>query len=253
MMRSLHLPWPLPAVLVWLGAWGWYALLLTLGVSVPWAFAGGLLASALAGWWSGSRWRRALMGLGFPLSWVLLQGVANVSTWAWLLLAVVLLLLYPPTTWRDAPVFPTPPDALQGLRERMPLLPPMAVILDAGAGAGDGLIALERAFPDARLEGVERSWPLTWVARARCPAARIQRGDMWQTRWQACDMVYLFQRPETMPLAAQKAAQELKPGAWLASLEFDVPGWTPTMTWACPDGRTVWLYQAPFGDPPASA
>ncbi len=241
-------PWPLPAVFVWVGAWGWYAGLLALGIGAAGAFAAAASLSVLASLWGDSRWRRGLIALGFPLSWVLIHGAAGVPAWVWLLPAAVFVLLYPPLAWRDAPLFPTPLEALDGLREQV-FLPPMARILDAGAGLGDGLRALERAFPDARLEGVERSWPLAQLARWRCPAARVRRGDMWATDWSGYDMVYLFQRPETMPRAAQKARRELRPGAWLASLEFEVPGCPPTLRWTCPDGRLLWLYQAPL--PPA--
>lgn len=59
-------------------------------------------------------------------------------------------------------------------------------------------------------------------------------------------MVYLFQRPESMPRAADKAARELRRGAWLASLEFAVPAFTATQVLYCADGRRVWLYQSPF-------
>jgi hypothetical protein len=49
-----------------------------------------------------------------------------------------------------------------------------------------------------------------------------------------------------MPRAAAKAAEQLRRGAWMASLEFPVPELIPTTTLACDDGRRVWLYQAPF-------
>ena len=38
------------------------------------------------------------------------------------------------------------------------------------------------------------------------------------------DLVYLFQRPESMPRALDKARTEMRPGAWLASLDFPLPG-----------------------------
>jgi hypothetical protein len=57
------------------------------------------------------------------------------------------------------------------------------------------------------------------------PAAR--RGDMWAADWSAFDVVYLFQRPETMPRAWRKACAEMREGAWLVSLEFAVPGQVP--------------------------
>ena len=67
-------------------------------------------------------------------------------------------------------------------------------------------------------------------------------------------MVYLFQRPESMARAATKAQDELRVGAWLASLEFPVPDLAPTQALACRDGRTLWLYRmaAQTSAPPAA-
>jgi len=153
--------------------------------------------------------------------------------------------MYPVHTWRDAPVFPTPTNALQGLPRLVPL-PGGAKVLDAGCGLGDGLIELHRAYPEAVLHGIEWSWPLRIVCALRTRFASVARGDIWSADWSSYDMVYLFQRPESMPRAATKAGGELRPGAWLASLEFPAPELVPTRTLDCPDGRRVWLYQAPF-------
>ena len=57
---------------------------------------------------------------------------------------------------------------------------------------------------------------------------------------------YLFQRPESMPRAVQKAGLELRRGAWLVSLEFEARTLQPDAVIACADGRTLWLYQQPF-------
>ena len=244
MRRWLDWPWPLPALLVWLGAWAVYGVLMTWGADSGRALLAAVLAGAVCAWLQPVPWRRLLMAVGFPLSWALSQGVADVPAGLWLGVAFMVLVLYPPSTWGDAPLFPTPTDALDGLRDVAPL-PPMARILDVGSGVGDGLKALEQAYPDARLMGVERSWPLVWLSRLRCPSARIRQGDMWRHSWADADLVYVFQRPETMAPAMAKARAEMSPGAWLASLEFAVPDEPPTATWTCPDGRSVWLYQMP--------
>jgi hypothetical protein len=86
------------------------------------------------------------------------------------------------------------------------------------------LRALRLAFPQAQMCGIEFSWPLRFAAALRCPWARIWHGDIWQADWSGYDLVYVFQRPETMPHAVAKARDQLKPGAWLVSLEFDRRG-----------------------------
>jgi len=247
--------WPLPALLLWLMAWGGYVGL-RVGLQRPVAEAFGITA-LLALLWAVRRGstpvRRMVMALGFPLSWVLAAGIVPLPpAWAWALLLAAALLLYPWRAWRDAPLYPTPPGAFDGLRERL-WLPPRARVLDAGCGAGDGLRALERAFPDAELTGIERSWILAALARLRAPHARVRVGDFWRADWSAFDAVYLFQRPETMPRAATKAERELHPGAWLLSLEFAVPDWSPSLVWRCPDGRSLWIYRFPRTDPPEAA
>lgn len=243
-MKTLMRLWPLPAVLVWLAAWGLFTTLLRVGASpllaTGSACALGVAASLLAATW----WRRLMMALGFPLL-LAVSGSVILPTWAWLLPLGLLLLLYPPNTWRDAPLFPTPTHALKDLPTQAPLGPD-ALILDAGCGLGDGLKALRGAYPAARLHGLEWSWPLRALCALRCPWARVRQGDIWRVDWSPYDLVYLFQRPESMPRAVAKAAAELKPGAWLVSLEFEATQWQPYARLQAPDGRPVWLYQVPF-------
>jgi hypothetical protein len=157
----------------------------------------------------------------------------------------LLLLLYPLKAWRDAPLFPTPPDALNELPDVAPLEPGSRV-LDAGCGLGHGLQALSQAYPLAQLHGIEQSWPLMWLCRWRCPWAKVERGDIWRADWSGYDMVYLFQRPESMPRAVEKARAELKPGAWLVSLEFEALDLKPVARLDGAQGKPVWVYQGPL-------
>lgn len=242
----VRLPWPLPALLVWALAWGVLVAVLRSGSTPLTALLAATLTGVIGSVWGGaSRWRRALIALGFPLSWGVASGTLAVPHWVWLGLLLLLLVLYPPSTWKDAPLYPTPADAFEGLRDHMPL-PWGGHVLDAGCGLGHGLVALNRAWPDLHMHGIERSWPLALLCRLRCRWASVRQGDMWADGWSRYDLVYLFQRPETMPRAMEKAEHELKPGAWLASLEFADPAWEANQRWTCPDGRTLWLYQAPL-------
>jgi hypothetical protein len=243
--------WPMPALLVWAGAWALYLAMQgnesTRAIALPAAVLAGLLPA----WaWPGvAYWRRLIIAAGFPLS-ALGQGLGAdpvihawlLPAWAWLLPLALLLLAYPLRAWGDAPMFPTPPDALDGL-PAVVRLGQAPRLLDAGCGLGHGLEALRRAWPDARVEGIEFSAPLAWMTRWRCRFARVVRGDMWCADWSAHDLVYVFQRPETMARAYAKARRELGLGCWLASLEFPVPGVKPTEVLQAEGRKTVWLYR----------
>lgn len=245
---ALNLRWPLPAVLAWLGCWAVFRMVMGAGMGQDLALglASGLgVLLSLAG---NSWWRRVLIAIGFPLSLVLslsTLGGSGLGAWAWLLPLGLLALVYPLNAWRDAPLFPTPANALVELSQHAQL-PEGAFVLDAGCGLGHGLLALRRAYPDAVLYGIEWSWPLRWLCALRCPWATVQRGDMWLANWSTFDMVYLFQRPESMPRAVAKAHAELRHGAWLVSLEFEAQQLTPTAHYRAAGGKMVWLYQAPL-------
>ncbi|MDP1693091.1 MAG: class I SAM-dependent methyltransferase [Burkholderiaceae bacterium] len=236
----LSMPWPAPALLAWLLAWSLWAASQRFGLSPSWAFALAAAAGLLAAVPIRGRWRRLLVALGFALS--ALASGASMPAWAWPLAIAPLLLAYPPRAWRDAPFFPTPVHALDGL-DALIELPPDARVLDAGCGIGHGLAALRRLWPRAQLQGIEWSRPLAWLAAWRCPWAQLARGDMWATSWRGFDLVYLFQRPESMASAMAKAEAEMAPGAWLVSLEFGVPGCTPTASLQDPSRRGVWAYR----------
>jgi len=248
------LGWPAPAVLTWLVAWALARALQAAGAPL-WAClvlptALGACA-ALLPFVATTAWRRVFVAAGFPLS-ALAQGAhlgqgAALPAWLWLAPLALLLLAYPRRAWRDAPVFPTPRGALAELPKHVKL-PAGARVLDAGCGMGDGLVELHRALPEARLEGVE--WSALWrtVSAWRCPWATVRRGDMWADDWSAFDLVYLFQRPESMPRAMDKARREMRPGSWLVSLEFearDAQGqpWRAAARWDLPGERPVWVYR----------
>jgi SAM-dependent methyltransferase len=245
--------WPLPALGVWSLAWALNLVLPEVGAPA-WAAAAAATALGLGlALFGRTRLRALVIAGGFPVS-LLASGSAWLAlpAWAWLLPLALLLLLYPRNAWRDAPLYPTPAHALDALSAKVSLRDG-ARVLDAGCGLGHGLQALRRAFPRARLEGVEWSWPLALLARWRCRWAMVSRADMWAASWRGYELVYLFQRPESLPRAMAKAAAELAPGAWLASLEFEAVEWLPQAVLPCADGRPIWLYRLPLRAMPAGA
>lgn len=246
-----RLPWPAPALLAWAAAWGLYRATLWLGASPPVPLVLACLLGVALSLWGSTWWRRAMVAAGFPLALVA-SGAAVLPPWGWLVLLALLALVYPLNAWRDAPLFPTPAHALQSLAGSAPL-PGGALVLDAGCGLGHGLVALREAYPQAQLQGIEWSWPLWAMCALRCRWARVRRGDIWRADWSPYALVYLFQRPESMPRAAAKAGAELRPGGWLVSLEFEARDLVPHTVLRLPDGRAVWLYRAPFAAQGADA
>lgn len=215
-----------------------------LGLAPTAALVCAVLAGMLLSLAGASGWRRLIIAAGFPVS-LLASGAAVIPNVAWLLMLAILLLLYPFKAWRDAPLFPTPAGALDGLPAHVPL-PAGAWILDAGCGLGDGLRALRAAYPLAHLHGLEWSWPLRALCALRCRWARVRQGDIWQADWKPYAMVYLFQRPESMARAAAKAGAEMVDGAWLVSLEFPVTGQQADVELPLADGRSLWAYRLPL-------
>ena len=268
-LSTASLRWPLPALMCWGICWMLFvaleAMALPMPVPVPIPIPIPLMiATAFGGAmavFSATPWRRVITAAGFPLSLVVSRaasgmvfgGAASLPAWAWLLPLGLLALVYPVSAWRDAPIFPTPSGALAGLGRLVPLKR-RAAILDAGCGLGAALIELRREYPQARLCGYEWSWPLRWICAARCRFATVSRRDLWSADWSGFDLVYLFQRPESMQRAADKAAVELGHGRWLVSLEFEVKSLLAQRVLDRAGARRVWLYQAPFvraAGPPA--
>lgn len=238
----MRLAWPLPALATWAAGWALFISLRQAGAGALPAFVLAALLGIVLSVPGATRWRRVFIAAGFPLSLAASGLAGGLPAWAWLLPLVLLVLVYPVNAWRDAPVFPTPRGALAGLHRLAPL-PAGALIIDAGCGFGDGLIALRREYAQARLLGLEWSWPLRLACAARCRFATLRRADIWAEDWSGAGLVYLFQRPESMALAFAKAQAEMRPGAWLASLEFAVPGVRPDARLEAVPGRPVWLYR----------
>jgi SAM-dependent methyltransferase len=237
-----------PALLSWGASWAAFRLLLLRGWPMGGALAIAALIGVLLSLWGNSWWRKAVIAAGFPVSFALslpMLGLGDMPAWVWLLPLVLMLLVYPVNTWADAPLFPTPAKALRALPTHAPLLAG-ARVLDAGCGLGHGLRALRQAYPQAQFYGLEWSATLRWLCALRLPWARITRGDIWLADWSGYDMVYLFQRPESMPRAVAKATKELRTGAFMVSLDFEAAQLVPLASYKASDGKMVWIYQAPF-------
>jgi hypothetical protein len=106
---------------------------------------------------------------------------------------------------------------------------------ELGSGWGTLALALARARPDCTVIAHERSWVPFLVSRllaavVRRPNLRLIRGNLFEVPLHdaACVVCYLF--PGAMTRLRPKLEAELRPGAYVVSLTFAVPGWTPIRT-----------------------
>lgn len=94
-------------------------------------------------------------------------------------------------------------------------------VYDLGCGYGRVLLIAKRlgAVPI----GVELD-PLRWlICKLRC-RCRVIYGDMFKIPLSDADVVYLFQWPTINAKLAEKLKKELRPGAFVVSYMWEVPG-----------------------------
>jgi hypothetical protein len=188
------------------------------------------------------RWRQLLMAGGFPLSSLALG--AAVPAWLWLVGVLPLLAAYPLRAWTDAPFFPTPAAPLRALGPALPL-PDGARVLDAGCGLGHGLRALQVAWPQARVEGVEWSallaavcvaLPLRAGATRRHVGAPVDRSrgglPVPAPREHGARLDQGPGRDGPRPLAGQPGVRH--------------PGVEPQLRLDAGGGRPLWVYRVPL-------
>lgn len=104
-----------------------------------------------------------------------------------------------------------------------------ARMIDLGCGLGHVITAVKRARPDCECEGVELAWLPYLVSRLRGvrTGCRVERRDLMSVDLSRYDLVYAFLSPAPMHELWQKARREMRPGARLVSLAFEVPGVAP--------------------------
>lgn len=134
-------------------------------------------------------------------------------------------------------------DALAGLMDRTGA----KSLADLGSGTGTVVLGLARARPDFRIEGVESAPPVLAVSALRRLAARLSNaafrlGSLWNTDLAPYDMVYCFLSPAPMPRLYEKAMREMRPGTFLVSNSFLVPGVEAEETIVVDDSRQTRLY-----------
>jgi len=102
-------------------------------------------------------------------------------------------------------------------------VPEQAVLYELGCGWGMLVSALARAFPEARIHGIEISPFPYWVARLRTrhlPNVRLQRGNFFHCDLRDADAVACYLMIKPMPKLAAFLDTMLKQGTPVVSLAF---------------------------------
>jgi SAM-dependent methyltransferase len=123
----------------------------------------------------------------------------------------------------------THPAKIRAVLQELPLGEERQVI-DLGCGDGRFLAAAARRY-GIHGTGYEIN-PVAWLlARFRLlplrHRIRVRRRDFWKVSLAGADLVFCYLFPDLMPRLAAKARRELKPGAFLVSCNFELPGWKP--------------------------
>jgi Putative methyltransferase len=112
-------------------------------------------------------------------------------------------------------------------------LPKQAIVYELGCGWGSLVIALARAFPDARIRGIEISPLPYWVARFRTrnmPNVFLQRGSFFAFDLRDAQAVTSYLMIKPMPRLTDFLDRTLKPGTPVVSLTFWFRGRQPVAT-----------------------
>ncbi len=135
---------------------------------------------------------------------------------------------------RRAPIVHYVPMPKNVVYELLKLLSPSSddLLMDLGCGDGRVVIAAARIY-GSRGVGVEiREW-LAKIARRNVLKAGVAdkvdiiHGDFFRIRLTPATLVVLYLSTKVNEVLRLKFEKELKEGTKIASLDFEIPGWTP--------------------------
>ena len=126
------------------------------------------------------------------------------------------------------------PSSLKAKRCLLSALPqPLhGKIYELGTGWGTLLFPLARQYPDCQVVGFETS-PIPYLVSrirqlyCRLPNVVLERRDFFSVLYGDADLIVCYLYPGAMRKLQVKFDRELKPGTWVVSNTFALPGWTP--------------------------
>lgn len=228
------------------------------GIPVPFGLFGlacaqGLAASVVAIMLRSPRWWQIIHLVFMPA--VILAWQLALPPWFYLAGFVLLASVYWTSFRTQVPLFLSNRMTVYKLAAWAPAVGSLR-LLDVGSGTGSLVSRLAALRPDWQVTGIETAPAPYWWSRWRSrhqPAANLIRGDFWQHSLGNYDLVYAFLSPVPMPTLWRKAVREMKPGSWLVSNSFAIPGARHTTELQVGDARGTILYCYRIPGKPRSA
>jgi hypothetical protein len=136
------------------------------------------------------------------------------------------------------------------LIEILPPLPSGQSILELGSGWGGLVFLLAHHFPSCKIIGYEISPVPYLLSKIRLMIrpqenVKILRKDFFSISLRDASLIVCYLYPEGMQKLKNKFSEELKPGAYIVSHTFAIPGWKPVKVLYANDlyKTPVFLYQ----------
>jgi len=147
------------------------------------------------------------------------------------------------------PYVPTPENMIKKILQ-LANVTSTDTVYDLGCGDGRVVITAAKYF-GAKAKGIEIRHDLVEEARQRVikegvsDKVEIIEGDMYSIPLHDATVVYMYLLTSVNEKLKPKLQMELKPGARVVTLDFEIPGWNPVKKAYIWDGyrfRTVYFY-----------
>ncbi|WP_297479483.1 class I SAM-dependent methyltransferase [Ferrovum sp.] len=191
----------------------------------------------------GPKWWLPLHLVFLPALWTLAHGTLAAG---WYGAGFVGLgLVYWNTFQSRVPLYLTHRETLAELDRLVREVAPRSFV-DLGCGTGTVLCALAAHHPDIRFVGYEVApvpWLIgKWKSRALTNCT-LHRKSFWNISLSEFDLAYAFLSPVPMPALRQKMIREMRPGTFLVSNTFKMPGMFPCRTCLTEGTMPLYLYR----------
>ncbi len=144
------------------------------------------------------------------------------------------------------------PSARIKVRTFLDHVPMIAGELLVDIGCGDGRVLLEaRRRYGVRALGFEvnpLAYALSHLRTRRTEGIEVRLANFWNVDIGDADVVFCYLFPDVMVRLGEKLLRELRPGAFVVSCNFPIPGWThKELLYPGSSGHAdpIYLYQIP--------